>query len=98
MLFYGHYDVVPASVPDTWSSDPFTLTGRDGWLYGRGVTDNKGPIMAVAGAASELRGKGQLDVDVVLLIEGEEESGSEGFKEAVQEFKVGSGRRVRLGC
>ncbi|KAM0790317.1 hypothetical protein ACM66B_003203 [Microbotryomycetes sp. NB124-2] len=87
VLFYGHYDIVPASAPEMWTSDPFKLVGKDGWLYGRGVTDNKGPILAVAGAASELKGQGLLDVDVVMLVEGEEESGSEGFKEAVREFK-----------
>ncbi|KAK4046917.1 hypothetical protein OIO90_006399 [Microbotryomycetes sp. JL221] len=88
VLFYGHYDVVSATEPSAWSnSDPFRLLGKDGWLYGRGVTDNKGPILAVAGAASELKAQGKLDVDVVMLIEGEEESGSEGFREAVRDFK-----------
>lgn len=38
---YGHYDVVPATAPELWSSDPFEMNGKDGWIYGRGVSDNK---------------------------------------------------------
>ncbi|PCH40332.1 glutathione degradosome [Wolfiporia cocos MD-104 SS10] len=86
ILFYGHYDVIAASGRG-WSSDPFTLTGRNGYLYGRGATDNKGPIMAIACAAAELLSRRALDVDLVLLIEGEEEAGSGGFVEAVKKNK-----------
>ena len=71
-----------------WETDPFNLTGRDGYLYGRGATDNKGPIMAVACAAAELLRRRSLNADLVMLIEGEEESGSGGFREAVQKNKV----------
>ncbi|PWN53660.1 WD40 repeat-like protein [Violaceomyces palustris] len=84
-LFYGHYDCIAAE--GKWSSDPWRMDGRDGYLYGRGVSDNKGPILAVACAASQLLGTRSLDVDVVFLIEGEEESGSIGFKEAVRQHK-----------
>ena len=59
-----------------------------GYLYGRGVTDNKGPILAVACAASELLAQRCLDIDLVMLIEGEEESGSRGFTEAVRQYAV----------
>jgi di- and tripeptidase len=71
-----------------WTSDPFTLTARNGYLYGRGVTDNKGPVMAVACAAAELLGKRALDLDLVFLIEGEEEAGSAGFEKSVRRHKV----------
>jgi len=71
-----------------WQNDPFNLTGRNGYLYGRGATDNKGPIIAVACAAAELLRKRLLSVDLIMLIEGEEESGSVGFREAVQKNKV----------
>ena len=71
-----------------WQTDPFTLTGKNGYLYGRGTTDNKGPIVAVACAAAELLRRRSLNVDLVMLIEGEEESGSGGFREAVQKNKV----------
>ncbi|KAG6372816.1 hypothetical protein JVT61DRAFT_7223 [Boletus reticuloceps] len=86
ILFYGHYDVISAP-RDGWDSDPFTVTGRNGYLYGRGVTDNKGPIMAVACAAAELLRKRALGVDLVFLIEGEEETGSAGFMSAVSAHK-----------
>jgi acetylornithine deacetylase/succinyl-diaminopimelate desuccinylase-like protein len=83
-----HYDIITASGMG-WESDPFKLTGRNGYLYGRGATDNKGPIMAVAFAAAELLSRKALELDLVLLIEGEEESGSRGFEDAVRKHKVG---------
>lgn len=89
-----HYDVISAP-PDGWDTDPFTVTGRNGYLYGRGVTDNKGPIMAVACAAAELLQDRALGIDLVFLIEGEEETGSVGFVDAIKEHKVGS-RHVTL--
>ncbi|KAF8489393.1 hypothetical protein JB92DRAFT_3013429 [Gautieria morchelliformis] len=86
ILFYGHYDVIPAS-RRLWKTEPFTLTGKNGYLYGRGVTDNKGPIIAVACAASDLLRKRLLACDIVFLIEGEEEAGSRGFADAVRSHK-----------
>jgi di- and tripeptidase len=53
VVVYGHYDVVP--VGSGWTTrDPFELTGKDGFLYGRGATDNKGPIVATVYALKEL--------------------------------------------
>ncbi len=86
VLFYGHYDVQPADKAN-WDSDPFTLSGRDGYLHGRGVSDDKGPIMAVAAAVAALRDRRELNVDVVMLIEGEEEAGSGGFQETTQRYR-----------
>ncbi|KAH9924603.1 Zn-dependent exopeptidase [Epithele typhae] len=90
LLFYGHYDVISA-LPDGWDSDPFALTGKNGYLYGRGATDNKGPIMAIACAAADLLARRALDIDLVLLIEGEEEAGSGGFAETVKRHKEAIG-------
>ena len=73
-----------------WNSDPFCLAARNGYLYGRGVTDDKGPVLAVACAAAELLKQRKLGVDLVFLIEGEEEMGSVGFKAVVQKHKVGT--------
>ncbi|KAF8798830.1 Zn-dependent exopeptidase [Phlegmacium glaucopus] len=87
ILFYGHYDVISA-MPHGWTSPPFSLTGRNGYLYGRGVTDNKGPIIAIACAAADLLARRALEVDLIFLIEGEEEIGSVGFKDAVQRHKA----------
>ncbi|EMD39729.1 hypothetical protein CERSUDRAFT_150401 [Gelatoporia subvermispora B] len=86
ILFYGHYDVISAPRKG-WVSDPFTLSGRNGYLYGRGATDNKGPIIAVACAAANLLARRALDLDLVLLIEGEEEAGSGGFVDTVRKHK-----------
>ncbi|KAI2628491.1 glutathione degradosome [Hypoxylon sp. NC1633] len=88
VLFYGHYDVVPAETRNgKWNNDPFQLTGTNGYLYGRGVSDNKGPIMAALYAVADLMQAKSLDSDVVFLIEGQEESGSRGFKETVRKYK-----------
>lgn len=59
------------------------------------MSDNKGPILAVACAAATLRQRRELDVDVVLLIEGEEEAGSRGFATSVRRHKVGFASKVR---
>ncbi|KAK8052625.1 di- and tripeptidase DUG2 [Apiospora saccharicola] len=88
ILFYGHYDVVPAdSRKGNWNTDPFQLKGTNGYLYGRGVSDNKGPTMAALYALTDLMQSKALDSDVVFLIEGEEESGSRGFQETVRQNK-----------
>ncbi|KAM7208383.1 hypothetical protein V8F20_001361 [Naviculisporaceae sp. PSN 640] len=88
ILFYGHYDVVPAPTKGgNWNSDPFKLTGKDGYLYGRGVSDNKGPIIAALYAVADLLQAKSLDSDIVFLIEGEEESGSQGFEDIVRQNK-----------
>jgi di- and tripeptidase len=88
ILFYGHYDVISAeNEHGKWKYDPFSLVGEGGYLYGRGVSDNKGPIMAAIYAAHELANEQSLDADVLFLIEGEEESGSRGFKETIKAKK-----------
>jgi di- and tripeptidase len=88
ILFYGHYDVVGAeSTRPKWRTDPFHLSSINGYLYGRGVSDNKGPTLAALYAAAELTKKKQLACNVVFLIEGEEESGSRGFSQTVQANK-----------
>ncbi len=85
-LFYGHYDCIGAD-GSKWKSDPWTISGRDGYLYGRGVSDNKGPVLAIAFAASQLLSRRELEIDLVMLIEGEEERGSVGFQQALVQAK-----------
>jgi len=88
ILFYGHYDVVAADNENgKWPSDPFEMEGIDGFLYGRGTSDNKGPIMAAIFACAELNSEQALDSDIIFLIEGEEECGSRGFEAAVRAAK-----------
>ncbi|EPS41101.1 hypothetical protein H072_5005 [Dactylellina haptotyla CBS 200.50] len=88
ILFYGHYDVISAGNTDNqWITEPFEMTGMNSYLYGRGVSDNKGPVLAAIFAAGELAQNNLLTSNIVFLIEGEEEAGSRGFKEAVKKYK-----------
>ncbi|KAL7785873.1 hypothetical protein V8C37DRAFT_393318 [Trichoderma ceciliae] len=88
ILFYGHYDVVPAdNEKGKWATDPFTVHGTNGFLYGRGISDNKGPILAALFAVTDLMQAQKLENDVVFLIEGEEEFGSRGFEQVIQRNK-----------
>ncbi|MCX6023374.1 MAG: M20/M25/M40 family metallo-hydrolase [Chloroflexi bacterium] len=77
LLFYNHYDVQPAEPLDLWDSPPFTPRLADGKLYARGVSDNKGPLVARIAALKAFRAvRGELPAGVKFLIEGEEEIGS----------------------
>jgi di- and tripeptidase len=88
ILFYGHYDVIPAeNESNKWNTDPFTLEGVNDHVYGRGVSDNKGPILAAIYAVADLVANKELDSDIIFLIEGEEESGSRGFEQAIRANK-----------
>ncbi|QDS72330.1 hypothetical protein FKW77_007817 [Venturia effusa] len=88
ILFYGHYDVIPADDEQgKWICKPFQMEGINDYLYGRGTSDNKGPIMAAIFAVAELVAQKALDSDIIFLIEGEEESGSRGFEQAVKTNK-----------
>ena len=85
ILFYGHYDVIAATnEKGKWVTDPFTMAGINDYLYGRGTSDNKGPIMAAIYAVAELVQNKALESDITFLIEGEEECGSRGFAQAVK--------------
>ncbi|KAI9776397.1 MAG: hypothetical protein M1839_009593 [Geoglossum umbratile] len=85
ILFYGHYDVIAAEDDQgKWIADPFKLEGINGYLYGRGASDNKGPILAALFAVAELVSEQTLDSDIIFLIEGEEECGSRGFEKAIK--------------
>src|SRR4051794_886557 len=77
VIVYGHYDVQDVGPPDEWLSPPFEPTERDGRLYARGASDDKGNFLPVLHAACELHEAGALPVNVRVLIEGEEEVGSE---------------------
>ncbi len=77
VLIYGHYDVQPADPLSQWRSPPFEPVVRDGFLYGRGASDDKGQLFAhVKAAEVTLARHGALPVNVIFLIEGEEEIGS----------------------
>ncbi len=77
MLVYGHYDVVPASLEDGWHTEPFEPVIKDGKIYARGVTDDKGQLFIhVKALESFLKSGGAAPVNVKFLIEGEEEVSS----------------------
>ena len=90
LLVYGHYDVQPPDPLERWRSDPFAPELRDGRLYGRGVSDNKGPMLIpIKVAEAFFATRGALPLNVKFLFEGEEEVGSrslEPFLEANREL------------
>jgi len=93
VLVYGHYDVQPVDPLALWTSPPFEPAVRDGCVFARGASDNKGQILAHLLAAGEvLRKEGDLPVNLIFLIEGEEEVGSTHFGPFL------SAHRAELGC
>jgi acetylornithine deacetylase/succinyl-diaminopimelate desuccinylase-like protein len=77
LICYGHYDVQPPEPLELWQSPPFDPQIRDGRIYGRGVGDNKGQLLAhVLAARAWLETEGRLPINVKFVFEGEEESGS----------------------
>jgi acetylornithine deacetylase/succinyl-diaminopimelate desuccinylase-like protein len=77
VLIYSHYDVQPAAKSDGWNTEPFEPTEIDGKLYGRGAVDSKIHVVAQLAAIACLFDSGTPPVNVKVLLEGEEESGSE---------------------
>ena len=85
LLVYDHYDVQPPDPLDEWKTPPFEPTERDGQLFARGVSDNKGNLMARLQAIEAYRASiGELPLRVRVLYEGEEEIGSEHLAEFVR--------------
>jgi acetylornithine deacetylase/succinyl-diaminopimelate desuccinylase-like protein len=77
LLIYGHYDVQPVDPLDAWVSPPFEPDVRDGRLYARGSADNKGQHLAqLLAIRSWLDVRGELPINVKVLLEGEEEMAS----------------------
>jgi acetylornithine deacetylase/succinyl-diaminopimelate desuccinylase-like protein len=77
VLVYGHYDVQPADPLELWHSPPFSPTLRDGRLYARGVSDDKGPLLIpIKVAQAFFDTEGRLPINVKFVLEGEEEIGS----------------------
>jgi acetylornithine deacetylase/succinyl-diaminopimelate desuccinylase-like protein len=84
LLLYDHYDVQPPEPLDLWQTPPFEPTIRDGKLYARGASDDKGEIAARLAAIQALRAiHGQLPVTLRWIIEGEEEISSPHFEEII---------------
>jgi len=75
VLVYGHFDVQPPDPLELWESPPFALVERDGWLYARGIADDKGQLFMLLKAVERLAADGELPVHVRIVCDGEEEIG-----------------------
>jgi succinyl-diaminopimelate desuccinylase len=92
-LVYGHYDVQPPEPLEEWISPPFEPTVRNGNVYARGATDDKGQMLThVKSVEAWMKAVGTLPIQVKFLIEGEEEVGSEHLAPFVQQH------RDKLAC
>ena len=88
VLIYGHYDVQPADPLELWSSPPFSPEIRDGRIWARGATDNKGQMLAhILGVGKTLEANGELPVNLIFLFEGEEEIGSPNLAPFLQQHR-----------
>jgi acetylornithine deacetylase/succinyl-diaminopimelate desuccinylase-like protein len=88
LLFYNHYDVQPPEPLDLWETPPFTPSQRDGKLFGRGVSDDKGHIVSRLFAIDALlEAGGELPCNVKFIIEGEEETSSVHLHDYVKQNK-----------
>jgi acetylornithine deacetylase/succinyl-diaminopimelate desuccinylase-like protein len=88
VLFYGHYDVQPTDPIEQWKSDPFKPEIREGRIYARGASDDKGQVfMHLAVFEAFMRTEGKLPLNVKVCIEGEEEIGSENLYEILHAKK-----------
>jgi acetylornithine deacetylase/succinyl-diaminopimelate desuccinylase-like protein len=88
VLVYGHYDVQPPDPLNEWVSPPFEPTRRDGNLYARGATDDKGQILThIKSAEAWIKTTGKLPINLKYLIEGEEEVGSQNIDNFLEQNK-----------
>ncbi|MDR6880205.1 acetylornithine deacetylase/succinyl-diaminopimelate desuccinylase-like protein [Bacillus sp. 3255] len=88
VLIYGHYDVQPPEPLELWETPPFEPTIRDGKLFGRGSTDDKGQVLLYVKAVEAfLRTHGSLPVNVKFCIEGEEEIASKHLPAFVEKYQ-----------
>lgn len=94
-LVYGHYDVQPADPLEKWITPPFEPTRRDGNVYARGATDDKGQMLThVKSAEAWIAAEGRLPINLKYIIEGEEEVGSM----ALEEYIAGHAEKLRCDC
>jgi len=92
-LVYGHFDVQPPDPIDQWISPPFEPTRREGNLYARGATDDKGQVLThIKSVQAWMEVEGRLPIQLKYLIEGEEEVGSENLHELI------AAQHKRLAC
>jgi len=91
LLIYGHHDVQPADPLDAWLSPPFQPTVREGKMFGRGTIDDKGQVLVHAKAIEAfVKGSetGRLPINVKMLVEGEEETGSQHLADLLERHRT----------
>ena len=89
VLVYGHYDVQPPDPLEKWQSPPWVPTVRDGRLFGRGVSDDKGPMLIpIKVAEAFFAVTGGLPINIKCMFEGEEEIGSPSLDAFIREHTV----------
>ncbi len=95
-LVYGHYDVQPAEPLEKWTTPPFEPTRRDGKLFARGATDDKGQLLThLKSVEAWITVEGRLPLNLKFLIEGEEEIGSMALEKFLDEHADRLGLRLR---
>ncbi|HEX2788032.1 MAG TPA: dipeptidase [Ignavibacteria bacterium] len=88
LLIYGHYDVQPVDPVDLWTNPPFEPVIKGNKIYARGATDDKGQAyMYLKSIEAFMKNDGKVPVNVKVIIEGEEEIGSENLEPFLQEYK-----------
>ena len=93
VLLYGHYDVQPVDPLELWETEPFEPVVKDGKIWARGATDNKGQHFAhMCGIAEMMEEKGDLPVNLTVILEGEEEIGSPNLRPFLE------ARKEELAC
>ena len=104
VIAYGHFDVQPPDPLDQWESEPFEPEVRDGWLYARGVADDKGQLYMLLKGAALLAVEGALPVNVRFTCDGEEESGGHSIVDFLESDERGGdvcvifdGHMVKVG-
>ena len=88
VLVYGHYDVVPASIEDGWDTEPFEPVIKDGKIFARGATDDKGQLyIHIKALESYLQSGDGPPVNLKFLLEGEEEVSSPNLRPFIEEHR-----------
>jgi acetylornithine deacetylase/succinyl-diaminopimelate desuccinylase-like protein len=96
VLCYAHFDVQPPDPVELWETPPFELTRRDGWLYGRGVADDKAHLFVMLKAVELLRAQGSLPVNVRFACDGEEEVGGHSVVDWLEQDGTGADAAIVL--
>jgi acetylornithine deacetylase/succinyl-diaminopimelate desuccinylase-like protein len=98
VLFYGHYDVQPPEPLELWTTPPFEPSLRDGRMYARGAEDNKGQVFFFLKAVEALRSRGAKLPTIKVIIEGEEECGSEAMHAGLHSWREALKADILMVC